>query len=487
MPGFIGGDAVRVGFAGTQGGELPPTGASLQRDFSRRYVDLSESSAPRPTALDVSGHFSLGARPGRFNATAESGAAMTLGHGAIGQLGRRSEQVAGEVGVRVGGLASEFLIDVHSDGVPGDQGATLHARDAARPWLSTSEWILLSLFPSTAVAHEIASGPAIGRFPLAAVGELAAARGASAAAAGVGGRASSVGGGVRLGVVGGELGGRARIDAGETTSLADRAPGLPALSVSSAPYEHIDQGRSSPTTAYLPDGRTPRGNRMVARAAMPTVGGAPPSLAYTSEAAERRAASPVGAPLWGHLRPQARPVVDGGAVLGGHAFASQSASRANGGLSPLQATPHGPRAAALELVAPFIEASRAETTGGAASFNRPASPVVSARAPDQPTKSLVTALSAASSQPSNDRLTMADLTLISIVSATEQVAASTQGSAPDIAPADGREKPGSSHAAGSGFSTNEDHEVEIVAQRAFDRFMDELRRYTEHKGDTWEK
>ena len=226
---------------------------------------------------------------------------------------------------------------------------------------------------------------------------------------------------------------------------------------------------------------------MVARAAMPTVGGAPSSLAYLSEAAERRAASPVGAPLWGHLRPQSRPVFDGGGTSPGQPSASHSASRANGGLPTFQGTPHGPRAAALELVAPFIEASRAETTGGASSFNRPPSPIVSARAPDQPTKSLVTALSAASAQPSNDRLTMADLTLISIVSATEQVAASTQGSGPDIAPADGREKPGSTHAASSGFSTNEDHEVEIVAQRAFDRFMDELRRYTEHKGDTWEK
>ncbi|MEO6952181.1 MAG: hypothetical protein ABI321_10230 [Polyangia bacterium] len=472
-------------------------GSSLQRDFTRRYVDLAEV-APRPTALDVSSNFSLGAaRTGRSPATAESSMASTtatLGHGAIGQLGRRSEQVAGEVGVRVGALASEFLIDVHTDGVPGDQGATLHARDSAQPWLSTSEWILLSLFPSTSVAHEIAASHAVGarsdvprrllegggRFPLAAVGDLATARGARPGAGGVvnGGLVEDVFDGVSE-----DLGKPMR------SILAERAPGLSALMPSSAMNTNKEQGSpSSPTTAYLPDGRMPRGNRMVARAAMPTVGGAPSSLAYTSEAAERRAASPVGAPLWGHLRPQGRPVVeDAGSPSAGHATSNQSAARAIGGLSSLQGVHHGPRAAALELVAPFIEASRAETTGGAASFNRPASPVVSARAPDQPTKSLVTALSAASSQPSNDRLTMADLTLISIVSATEQVAASSQGATPDIAPVDGRQKPGSTHAAGSGFTTNEDHEVEVVAQRAFDRFMDELRRYTEHKGDTWEK
>lgn len=488
---FASADGIAVaGLSDAEGAGPSALTPSLQREFVRRYVELTSA---RPTTLDLSASFSLGAaQSGR---TAPSGSSSHLrvddghGHGGMGQLGRRSEQVAGEVGVRVGALASEFLIDVPGDGQSSDPGSTMHARDAARPWLSTSEWILLSLFPSTAMAHQIAAGGSVasrtdvarnfvdggGRFPLAAVGGALTARAAQVRPSG----SFALGTAREASILG-----RAAYAATLATfegeevgpGLAGRAPALAALTLSSAGYEERRGDSSAAVTAFLPDGRMPRGNRMVARTAMPTIGGAPLSLVHTSEAAERRAAAPVGAPLWGQLRQMVERGVGG-----------PPTPRASPGLVSLHSAQHGPRSTALELVTPFIEASRAETTGGAASFNRAVSPVVRARAPDQPTKSLVTALSAAASQPSNDRLTMADLTLISIVSATEQVAASTQGTAPDLAPANARHKPGSSHANEAGFTTNNDHEIELIAERAFERLMDELRRYTEHKGDTWEK
>ncbi len=488
---FASADGIAVAVLSDAEGAGPSTlTPSLQREFVRRYVELTSA---RPTTLDLSASFSLGAA--QWGRTAPSGSSSHLrvddghGHGGMGQLGRRSEQVAGEVGVRVGALASDFLIDVPGDGQSSDPGSTMHARDAARPWLSTSEWILLSLFPSTAMAHQIAAGGSVasrtdvarnfvdggGRFPLAAVGGASTARAAQVRPSG-----SSALGTAREASILGRAADAATLATfeGEEVGpgLAGRAPALAALTLSFAGYEERMGDSSAAVTAFLPDGRMPRGNRMVARTAMPTIGGAPLSLVHTSEAAERRAAAPVGAPLWGHLR----QLVERG-------VGSPPTPRASPGLVSLQGAQHGPRSTALELVTPFIEASRAETTGGAASFNRVVSPVVSARAPDQPTKSLVTALSAAASQPSNDRLTMADLTLISIVSATEQVAASTQGTAPDLAPANARHKPGSSHGGEAGFTTNNDHEIELIAERAFERLMEELRRYTEHKGDTWEK
>jgi hypothetical protein len=86
-----------------------------------------------------------------------------------------------------------------------------------------------------------------------------------------------------------------------------------------------------------------------------------------------------------------------------------------------------PRSVALELLAPYVEAAPAAATSTAAASFSSSPPSVPARSTDDASRSLVTALQASSSQGGGDRLSMADMTLISIVAASEQVAAKKTG------------------------------------------------------------
>jgi hypothetical protein len=242
----------------------------------------------------------------------------------------------------------------------------------------------------------------------------------------------------------------------------------------------------------LPDGRAPRGARLFPHASTPLVntpffdGAAPTPVLAGSEAAERRAEAPVGAPLWGHLRPLVGPAASSSAP------SVAEAAGATPRVAPERPVPESsPRSVAMELIAPFVEAARAESTSAASSFARPASPVVSGHAPDEASRSLVTALAAAQSagaQASTDRLTLADLTLISFASATEQVAASPHGAAP---------QPAASHSAGGGGGRaggagaeapgDEDGEVDLIAERVYDRLRMLLRERQENRGHHLER
>jgi len=153
---------------------------------------------------------------------------------------------------------------------------------------------------------------------------------------------------------------------------------------------------------------------------MPAVVGRRPGSAATARLENQTAGRPVGSAVgllaWNQL------------LAGNDAATSPSA--------PLEA---GSRLApARVLVAPFIASPSTQPQGGAASFARDASPTVIGRSSDVSTERLVTALSAAASRQKSDRLSMADLTLISIASAKGQVAASREGSAPAVASPEAR-------------------------------------------------
>ncbi len=350
---------------------------------------------------------------------------------AIGQLGLRSEQLAGTLGLRAASLASEFLFDTDADAAAagGALADPVVARAAQRGWLSTNEWALLSLFPSQVTAQQIAH----------------------------------------------RVGGPSR----EPGSLIARAADRGALAAREVP--------AAPMTMLLPDGRRPRGSQIVARMATPTLSraetGAPPSLLAGAEAAERRVDAPVGGPLWGHL-----PVVAPAAgELGRTSSAGPTSARAPTGAGALPRELAAPRSVALELLAPYVDAAPSAPTG-ASSFARGSSPPpVSARSSDDATRSLVTALQASSSQSGNDRLSMADMTLISIVAGTEQVAAAQAGSSIQPAsPKQAARAPSQQGGGGAAHDHDEDEE-DMIAYRVLRRFINELRQLQHNSGKGQEK
>jgi hypothetical protein len=86
--------------------------------------------------------------------------------------------------------------------------------------------------------------------------------------------------------------------------------------------------------------------------------------------------------------------------------------------------------------------------------------------------------------PSDDRISLADLTLISVASATQQVAASEVGDRPSTPTATEHAAPGG--AAAPGKEQSSDQEIEELARQVFDELqrLNEIAR--ERSGDPWE-
>jgi hypothetical protein len=434
----------------------------------------------------------------------------------------RSEQIAGEVGLRIGALASEFLVDPHGNVDASVGYAPLLPQTSQRGWLSTEEWVLLSVFPSESTAQEVASSAARRAAVSAELGVLPVVAAASTPSAALIGASPITTTGPRGGLPLTALDAALRTPAAvapltareasgasapTSTSLAAGAPtvagpdtSLVAPSVPSsvnptaaAPFSVAARAM---TTQRLPDGRPARGARIVPRVATPLVapsafldGAAPSAVLAGSIAAERRVESPVGAPLWGHL-----PALVSIAPPEGSAPV-ESRTDAPRPRPPLEIVAPAPRAQpkvdsarsiALELIAPFVEAARAEPTTAAAGFARPATPVVSGSAPDEATRSLVTAL--ASSQSSGaaavgDRLTLADLTLISIVSAVDQIAAASSS---NLAHTGGDPEPAGAAIGAGGAAVADQSEYEQMAEIVMSIIKRIARNKREDHGEGWE-
>jgi hypothetical protein len=243
----------------------------------------------------------------------------------------------------------------------------------------------------------------------------------------------------------------------------------------------------------LPGGRTPRGSFTWPRAAsFAESAGATPALESSPALAGAQIAANAapGTPLWGAMRPlvQVSPS-ESAAPSAGRApsgrgaspaasSAQSSAERAarplleviRGGLSPVEPGP-----AAREAAMRYSPVSQ---------------PLVSAQAQGPAAQSIVQAVRhTPPTAPSDDRITLADLTLISVASSQQQVAASPEGSAPAPESKRPQEAPGpasSGKAGASGHGPPNPEEIASMANQVYDawQLLRDIQR--ERSGDPWE-
>jgi hypothetical protein len=175
-----------------------------------------------------------------------------------------------------------------------------------------------------------------------------------------------------------------------------------------------------------------------------------------------------------------------------------------GGRAPTSAPPDsssatapaltGAAARALELARPFLRlaetgAEPARSSGSPRFFEAPP-PVVAATPANLAASSMVEAMrSPPAATSGDDRMTLSDLTLISMASATMQVAASPAGGAP--AGSGGAAGPAASGGGGEagpgpGKAGNPVQEVEELARAAFDELQRLILVARERSGDSWE-
>ena len=118
--------------------------------------------------------------------------------------------------------------------------------------------------------------------------------------------------------------------------------------------------------------------------------------------------------------------------------------------------------------------------------------MVSARAADPAASSIVEAMRAQpTATSSDDRVTLSDLTLISMASATQQIAASPTGAGPTSASASSSSSPSSGDqghgGSGQGGGTgNPVQEIEELARAAFHELQRLITLERERSGDPWE-
>ncbi|HEX6835366.1 MAG TPA: hypothetical protein VF334_02280, partial [Polyangia bacterium] len=142
----------------------------------------------------------------------------------------------------------------------------------------------------------------------------------------------------------------------------------------------------------------------------------------------------------------------------------------------------GPAARALDLARPFMKLIEGGIAGDAGSrssaaprFYEQPQPVVAGAPSSDSASRIVEALRSQPATPSSDdRVSLADLTLIAIASATQQVAASPAGGGPSGAGATAAAPaaaPAADAAHGGGKSGNPAQEIEELARAAFDELQ----------------
>jgi hypothetical protein len=140
------------------------------------------------------------------------------------------------------------------------------------------------------------------------------------------------------------------------------------------------------------------------------------------------------------------------------------------------AVPAGPAARALELARPFLRlveggfAGEATRSAAPRFFEQPQPVVAGAPASDSASKIVEALRQQPATAAGDDRVSLADLTLIAIASATQQVAASATGGGPSAGGSSSSSPPAAAAPAGAhggGGSGNPVEEIEELARAAF--------------------
>jgi hypothetical protein len=349
--------------------------------------------------------------------------------------------------------------------------APLVARATAGVRLTPEEWALVATFPSASTAVQLAASRRSEQFlqsessraaaaperPLLTASPVAAPRGAATTMGRFSGFVPSLSSPERA---------PAGSAPGATWSFAESG---------GAPGEYV---APSPEKTLLPDGRQPRGGFIWPRIAGFTTTTAA-AVERANEAASRSAAQAAqqaapGTPLWEAMRP-AMP---------------QVTARPDGAESSTRPD--------LELARPFLElvsgglSHDSSRSSGVRFFEQP-TPVVSAAPSTEAASKIVEAVRLAPSHvPSDDRVSLADLTLISVASATGQLAASGAGERPSAPSGGGGGGGGEGGHGGGGGGGGGGHggkgpDIEDLARRVYEELQRVIELQRERSGHTWQR
>jgi hypothetical protein len=230
----------------------------------------------------------------------------------------------------------------------------------------------------------------------------------------------------------------------------------------------------SPDRARLPDGRQPRGGFIWPRAAgfTPTTTSAIEQATSSAERASVEAAP--GSPLWEAMRPPPAMVQLQGAADRQVADSSAQAD--------------------IELARPFLELVKGglETRSEGVRFYEQEAPVAASMGPSSEAASSIVQAVRAQPQhsPGDDRISLGDLTLISVASATGQLAASPGGARPQaVAPGGGGG--GDEHGHGGGGGGGGKHggapDLEELARKVYEELQRHIEIQGERNGHPWER
>jgi hypothetical protein len=471
----------------------------------------------------------------------------------LGGLGVRAEQIAGYVGVRAANLSIDFVDPALLPSLMAGRGAPdlsvvapatpfAEAATAPRAWattaaapiaaapadggdafsaaatatpaasegrtfaervasggvvLSAEEWALVATFPSSSTALQVSAARRSAQFLEPSVGR-AAQSAPSRVLLTASPATSAAPSPARAGRATMSLAVPTTVERAAAAMLSSSGPQVPAAAASAAPTvdgepesgpaarggapaarggaprELVAPGAIQERTT-LPGGRQPRGSFLWPRAASfvtPTGDWSVPASVATAQSVAEAAP---GAPLWGAMRPLVSPAAPAPAEASGEsastaralAFAQPFLNLVQGGLSPV------------------------ESSGGAR-FVEQAQPLVVPAAPasDAASKIVEAVRTAPTHTPNDDRISLADLTLIATASATQQIAASPAGGGPaPSAPSGGG---GGGHGGGGGGHGKGDkkgggaHEIEELAQKIYDELQKHWEIQRERSGESWD-
>jgi hypothetical protein len=253
----------------------------------------------------------------------------------------------------------------------------------------------------------------------------------------------------------------------------------------------------------LPDGRMPRGGFIWSRAASftPQVGDWTPSASVSAASSGGEAAA-AGVPAWGGMTPVELPAVQ--AALADSSSPVVAGTRRSAAGRPLVGpSPRPEVSAAAQLLgeegAPLLRlvtaaaggspiSSRANPPDWVPQLVQPPPPVPSAPSSESSARMLEALRSQVQSSATDDRVTLADLTLVAAASSSRQMAASAAPAAGSSTPTQGQQSTAGGHGAKAEKKSPEAErrEIEEIARHVLDEVerMCEIAR--ERNGDPWE-
>jgi hypothetical protein len=465
-------------------------------------------------------------------AAAPDAPSSTLPAMRLGGVGLRAEQLGGVVGVRAAGLAIDFVDPARlsmlagarpeleqlwrppTPPAPPREPATAAAPAAGAPAptsavrLSGEEWALVATFPSTATAVQMSGARRSAEFLKQASAARAPERDLLTTPPPSGAPAPT--GGVppqTLAAIAPRLRETAAsfwpiIEARDVVRVIQSEPAAtprvtpPIMSTTAAPPAEPERptlriaeqmgtpsvfvGPTEPPTvaaadrAALPGGRTPRGGFIWPRSAdfSTTDWSMPTSVAPGTEEAQP------GTPLWGAMRPS-MPQVELAPQSPPPEAESEQASRAN----------------ALAFARPFLELVRGglsavDASSEGAQYVEHGRPTAVRAAPssDAASKIVEAVRSTPATTPSDDRVSLADLTLISIASATQQFAAAPEGGGGHGGGGGGGHGGGGhgGHGVGKGGGKGGGANINELARHVFEELQRLMEIARERSGDPWE-